>query len=287
MNMMTKICASTAMSAVGLEEQDAALHTITLPLITPDVSPALAAMIEAYADAVNSHNNRETDDGDGFNDGGLMERITAWPAKSYADLAAKMALSMYELQGSSHITAEAVCFPDDFASDLVAENLMIAVARDAHRNAAAASPIKASLIMSLHARYEAAYEEYNHIEETRPKAPGNSGDPSWYAYARADRGLEENFRETSLLRQMICYQVPSTDEELTVLAFHVWSLFDTPEMLDEERRALDQGLNSMFDYLVCEGRADMGKAGSQFATGAMLAWHRRRYRTGLTAEDLG
>lgn len=142
MNMMSKIYASTAMNPVELEEQDTTPRTITLPLVTPEVSPALAAMIEAYADAVNSHNAREDDEE--FDDGGLMEQIIAWPAASYADLAAKTALSMYELRGRARLTAGAVYLPVDFQAALHAEDLMIAASHDARRLASHAPSLSSA-----------------------------------------------------------------------------------------------------------------------------------------------
>jgi len=138
----------------------------------------------------------------------------------------------------------------------------------------------------MHARYETAWEEYNRIDAAQPSQPKDSTDPDWNPYYRAKRGMQDNNEETTLLRQAILHQVPDTDEELTVLSFHAWGLFDeVTELTDVEKRALEQGLNNIFDYLVSEGQADMQRTGKQFSSGAMLAFHRRRYRTGLTAED--
>lgn len=98
--------------------------------------------------------------------------------------------------------------------------------------------------------------------------------------------MQDNSDETDLIRRLLLWQVPTTDEEATVLAFHLWGLFDQHTELDrDERKALEIGRTNLFDYLVSEGRADMEKMGQQFATGAMLAWNRRRYRTGLFPED--
>jgi len=145
-----------------------------------------------------------------------------------------------------------------------------------------------SLILALAARYEQAWDEYNHIDRKQPRKP--TGDavngPDWHPYYRSQRGMADNFEETQLLRETICYQVPDTDEELTVLAHHAWIMFDDQsKMTKREIRALQQALNSIFDYLASNGRMDSVKAGDQFTTNAMLAFHRRRYRTGVTAED--
>jgi len=146
---------------------------------------------------------------------------------------------------------------------------------------------RVSLMMALHARYEAAWVEYNHIDSEQGKRPSDgAADPNWHNYFSSQGGMEENAEESEMIRLLICYQMPNTDEELTVLAFHVWGLVGMgAEITKRERRALEQGSNSMFDYLVTEGRAAMDDLGKQFTAGAMLAWHRRRYRTGLSEDD--
>jgi hypothetical protein len=133
----------------------------------------------------------------------------------------------------------------------------------------------------MHARYEAAWKEYNQIDEQQPKRPADYRDPDWSTHYSCSKGMEANFRETNLLRQAIIYQVPKDDRELSVLAFHVSGLFDAATKLDDgEKEALEEGLSTIFDYLVSEGRADMQEMGEQFSASAMIAFHRRRFRTG-------
>lgn len=143
-----------------------------------------------------------------------------------------------------------------------------------------------SLILAMHARYEAAWRAYNLTDAAQPSKPKDGRDPNWIHYYRCEAGMAHNSAETELIRLAICYQVPGTDEELTALAFHVSGLADDDyNLTDDERSALAQGLSTMLDYLVREGRADMEKLGGQFSAAAMLAFHRCRYRTGVTAED--
>lgn len=134
----------------------------------------------------------------------------------------------------------------------------------------------------MHARYEAAWDEYNVIDDAKGKLGKDDDLRLTFGY---ETGLRENSTETDLLRHTILHQVPNTDEELAVLAFHAWGIFDYDQNTEEDRTALAQGLSSIFDYLVGESRADMEKMGHQFASGAMLAFHRRRHRTGLVGEE--
>jgi hypothetical protein len=138
-----------------------------------------------------------------------------------------------------------------------------------------------SIILDLHARYEAAWAEFNVAEAAQPAKPKNGDSPDFKLYFRLEDGMHRNSRETDALRLAILYQVPATDEEATVLAFHCWGLFDPASSpTKDETHAIEEGLNSIFDYLVSEGRADMDKMGAQFTHGALIAFDRRRYRTG-------
>lgn len=154
--------------------------------------------------------------------------------------------------------------------------------------AALAGTTSASAILAMHARFEAASIEYNRVDEAQPRKPadyGNENADTFRVYFRCEDGMRENAEESELLRHAILYQVPTTDKELSLLAFHAWGLFDYDQNTDSDRRALGQALNSIFDYLVSEGRADMEEMGRQFTNGAMIAFHRRRYRTGFVGEE--
>ena len=142
-------------------------------------------------------------------------------------------------------------------------------------------PAVSSALLAMHARYEAAWNEYNRIDAART-ALHNAPDRSlFFGY---ESGLCDNNRETDLLRHAVLYQVPSTDEELAVLAFHAWGVFDHDQSTEEDNLALEQALVSIFDYLVGENRGDLEKLGPQFSAGAQITVRRRRYRTGLVGE---
>ena len=142
--------------------------------------------------------------------------------------------------------------------------------------AAPANPDAPSLILAMHARYEEAWEEYNRVDRDQPK---QSDDPG--KHHQAAQGMAENFRETLSLQRAILYQLPTTDEEATVLAHHAWVLFDEHSEISEgDKEALATALTTLFDWFVAEGRADDEKMGKQFTANAKIAFHRRRARTG-------
>lgn len=218
MNMMTKIYASTAMSPVAMEAQDPAEHTITLPLVTPDVSPQLATLIESYVDALNSFLSRGDDQADqDFDDRGLMEQIAACPAKSYADLAAKMTLSLSELRRRPHMTADEVVIEDVFAFDLTAENLMLAVERDARTLAKGCNGDR-----EINARFLADYSAW--AEELQAyAAPGTDEEIEARSGAAADAVAHRIFDRPAMnvaelalkMRVLAGYYFPGSDEKPT------------------------------------------------------------------------
>lgn len=140
------------------------------------------------------------------------------------------------------------------------------------------TPAAPSVILAMHARYEAAWSEYNRIDAAKTAARNDPDSSRSFSYAR---GLCDNNLETDLLRHAVLFQVPSSDEELAVLAFHAWGVFDHDQSTEEDNLALEQALVSIFDYLVGEGRGGIKKLGPQFNAGAQIVFHRRRYRTGL------
>lgn len=108
-----------------------------------------------------------------------------------------------------------------------------------------------SLIIALHARYEAARAEYNEIDTAQPAKPKDVNHPDWTLHWRLEEAMTENREETDALQQAILHQIPDTDEELAVLAYHAGSVFDPATTLTEaEKTALDRGLVSILDYLV-------------------------------------
>jgi hypothetical protein len=160
-----------------------------------------------------------------------------------------------------------------------------------------AATVAPSLILAIHARWERIWEDYAKIDKAQPRKPEvrpdllpGGRDPEFEAqlneYFRCKAGLEAMEREADHLRLALLYEVPSTDEELTILSHHIQEAFDYGEGLKEpERLAIREALNSCFDYLICENRAEIDGHGQGFRNSAMWAFHRRRYRTGLTAEE--
>lgn len=158
-----------------------------------------------------------------------------------------------------------------------------------HEEGAQASP---SLILALHDRYEQAWQEYHEIDLKKPRKASElpEGERS-IACINRERGKVESFQETSLIRNTICYQIPTTDEEAAILIHHVWVMIDESsgvyleELSLEEKQSLEQSINSVFIYLACRGTVDAAKIGPQFSRHAMLAVKRRRYRTGMAPAD--
>ena len=139
-----------------------------------------------------------------------------------------------------------------------------------------------SFILALHARWEAAWEEYNRMDEAQPRKPERPREDleSWQLYHRLEEAMAANQSEVDLLRTTILYQIPADDAELTVLVYHAWGAFsvnpDNPQ--PEEAKAIEQALISIFDYRVSEGRADMEALGRQFTAAAMIAFKKVRHR---------
>jgi hypothetical protein len=142
-----------------------------------------------------------------------------------------------------------------------------------------------SLIKALHLRWEKAWAEFNRIDDA---LPSDDDSPDRFGLrSRMKDGLNDNARETDALVRAILLQVPDDDEGLTILAFHVWSGFGSSATLEiEEIRDRRTALESIFDYLMSEGRASMDM-GEQIRSGTMRAFDKRRARTGLLPAELG
>jgi hypothetical protein len=154
--------------------------------------------------------------------------------------------------------------------------------------AGAATQSNASLILALHQRYEAAWEEYNRLDAAHTALPDKK-DPERPLAWRYKEGMATNSRESDLIRVALIWQVPVTFEEATILSYHLWSLYDIDTTLSEdEKKALEIGFTNLFDFLVdsLAGKdgLDIDKMGRQFSSGAKLAYDRRRVRTGHVEE---
>lgn len=142
---------------------------------------------------------------------------------------------------------------------------------------------KPSVILTLHNRYEHAWLEYNRIDRAQPAKPEDTNDDDWRRHYALGEAMLVSNAETDLLRMVILYQMPTTDEELTILSYHVHCLLDLRRGR-RENEALALGVQSIFDYLVTEGRADVD-LGAQFRTGAILAFAKVQDRFGMSLEE--
>lgn len=152
------------------------------------------------------------------------------------------------------------------------------------RPVAAAAP---SLIMALHAQYEAAWANYHAIEDATPAAqdaPPVSAE--WCRKVSLDDAGAAATREIDALRLSICYQVPSTWEEVLVLAYHVYNVAEVGnEVTEEDRQAFEAGYATMLDFMFGELDHE-GFSGQMMNSWANTVYSKRRLRTGVleTAE---
>lgn len=125
-----------------------------------------------------------------------------------------------------------------------------------------AAPVP-SVILALHARNREAWDSHDRLDQASIK--GESGDG-----LNLQRGMEAIAREAEALREAIMYQLPTTDEELSILAYHTWATFETDNAstTERERQATDAALQAMFNYLASSGRVDVEKLG--IATSATI-----------------
>jgi hypothetical protein len=138
-----------------------------------------------------------------------------------------------------------------------------------------------SLILALHHRWEAAWQEHARIDEHQIKSRGKDSAEN----LRCASGLRANNIETDVIQQTILMQVPETREEAVILAFHLNSVIEHPDPSEREREIMAEATNTLFDFMMGEGDADQDAHGPQFRLATDYAWHQRRYRTGLTEED--
>ena len=144
------------------------------------------------------------------------------------------------------------------------------------------SPV--SPILTMHARYEATWAEYNTLDEARSVLNTNNSDGCSLDFRYAD-AMKVSGGEIDALRLAIFYQVPTSWQEAMILQFHVHSIFD-PAMVgpEDERLAISTAIETLLDFMCCEVEADHERIGHQFQVGANLVSDNRRYRTGKLAK---
>ena len=120
------------MANTTLAGGNAPSKTLTLALITPGVSPELAATITDYAADVNAYNADENAACGDFDNANLI-LTTRTPARSFDDIAAKLALAMFELRAGETIAPDQVLLKDEHSLDKCAEDLFLSALADARR----------------------------------------------------------------------------------------------------------------------------------------------------------
>ncbi len=141
---------------------------------------------------------------------------------------------------------------------------------------------RVSLIRALHDRYVDAWAEHNRIDDARPALAEDHK-----MHSRLNAAMDANSRESGAIRDAILHQVPIDMRELTILAYHAWDYFDPHcELPDSDKLALETALLSIFDYLMGEGHLEMDSS-ETLRSATMLAYNRRRDRTGVLPVELG
>ena len=136
----------------------------------------------------------------------------------------------------------------------------------------------ASPILAMHARYEAAWTEFNSIEAAKANLNTKNEAERDLAY-RYDEAMKANTGETDALRVAMLYQVPSTWQEALILQFHVQSAADPALLATQgEKDALEVGHDTLFDFM--SGEVDLEGANEVLRNTAEIVCDRRRFRTG-------
>lgn len=151
--------------------------------------------------------------------------------------------------------------------------------------APANSKASSSPILVMHSRYVAAWEEYTRIDKAATALGKNEPADLKLEFAYRD-GMTANNGETDALRLAILYQVPTTWVEAMVLQFHIsisYELVDEPST--EDRAVLRSAIDTLFDFMCCEVDQDHEALGHGFQQAAIIAFDKRRYRTGIVELD--
>ena len=135
-----------------------------------------------------------------------------------------------------------------------------------------------SPILALHARYEAAWAEYNRIDDARTTLDTQNREDRIVDF-RYEEAMAVSGAEANALRVAILYQVPTTWQEAMILQFHIWSVFE-PENpgTANEQSAMATAIDTLFDFMCDE--IEHEDVEGQFQTGEHLVSQRRRNRTG-------
>jgi hypothetical protein len=141
----------------------------------------------------------------------------------------------------------------------------------------------ASLIAALHARYEATQSEYATIERAdTPQAKQRQNSPDVQHF---DAALLASEREADALRNVILYQVPDSWSDALILQYHIVVAQDAhaaaAKPKEEGGERLQIAIDTLFDFMCTEVRADAGEIGATFKDAAASVFRARRLRTGV------
>jgi hypothetical protein len=139
-----------------------------------------------------------------------------------------------------------------------------------------------SIIMALHQRYEQTMAEYLLIEQAENAALNEIEKEG------LRRACKASCFETEALRVAILLQVPVDLADAAVLQFHITCAYDmainSEDQPEAEKHALTTAIDTLFDFLCCEMKGDHEQVGASFRDGAIIAYFKRRHRTGLVGE---
>jgi hypothetical protein len=95
--------------------------------------------------------------------------------------------------------------------------------------------------------------------------------------------MQRSQAESEALHLAILFQVPTTWPEALVLQYHVHNAADPyTELNDTEKRALEVGLDTLFDFMCDE--IDHEERDGIFQRAECLVSERRQLRTGIIAK---
>jgi hypothetical protein len=139
-----------------------------------------------------------------------------------------------------------------------------------------------SLIVPLHRRFEAAQLAWANIDEAMPtKADAENDLDTRRRRSEMDLATRHLSDEMDCIRLTLLWQVPTTDEDTAVLAFHVDYATDmSPAPETAMGKALSNGIASIFAYLVQQIPSGGLLLGEHFCCRTQTALDNQRFRAG-------
>jgi hypothetical protein len=132
----------------------------------------------------------------------------------------------------------------------------------------------------MHARYEAAWTEFEAMELQEQKATRSGQECASYQLQQAQKA---NLREIDALRLAILYQVPNSGTDALVLCHHIESAFDLIEegsAHEAERQVVGVALSSLLDFMCRDGGQEPASLGAMFKASADRVRNTTRQRKG-------